>query len=58
MDNSEMNWTDVRIQYTGQIAQGLLERASSWASRLTDDFLYKKIATLSVKITDALIEEL
>ena len=53
-----VDWEKVRIDYAGQIAQGVLERSSSWTSKLADDILYKKIAKHSVALADALIEEL
>ena len=53
-----IDWEKVRIDYAGQIAQGMLERSSSWTSKLADDILYKKIAKHSVALADALIEGL
>ena len=53
-----VDWEKVRIDYAGQIAQGIVERDTSWTSKIADDLLYKKVAKHCVALDDALIEEL
>lgn len=53
-----VDWEKVRIELTGQIAQGIVERDTSWTSKIADDLLYKKVAKHCVALADALIEEL
>ena len=53
-----VDWEKVRIELTGQIAQGIVERDTSWTSKIADDLMYKKVAKHCVTLADALIEEL
>jgi len=53
-----MDWNDVRVQLTGQILQGLLERDSGIISKIADEVLYKELAKFSVNLANATIEEL
>jgi hypothetical protein len=47
-----------RLQLAGQVLQGLLERDTGWTSKILDDVFYKKLAEHTVKIVDAVLEEL
>jgi hypothetical protein len=42
----------------GQVLQGLLERDTGWASKIIDDVFYERLAKHTVKIVDAVLEEL
>ena len=49
---------ELRIQLARQVLQGLLERDTGWSSKILDDVFYERLAKHTVKIVDAVIEEL
>lgn len=53
-----MDWDNVRITLTGLAIQAMLERDSSWESKVISDVFYKTFAKHCVRIADACVEEL
>lgn len=53
-----MDWDNVRITLTGLAMQAMLERDSSWESKVISDVFYKTLAKHFVRIADACVEEL
>ena len=56
-----MKLTDLqttRIQLAGLALQGMLERESSWSSKIISDLMYEKLAKHCVKMADAVLKEL
>lgn len=53
-----MNIEEQRLMLCGQILQGLLERDTSWTSKLLDDVFYERLAKHTVKIADSVLAEL
>lgn len=47
-----------RIQLAGLALQGMLERESSWSSKIISDLMYEKLAKHCVKMADAVLKEL
>jgi hypothetical protein len=47
-----------RIQLAGLALQGMLERESSWSSKIISDLMYEKLAKHCVKMADAILKEL
>ena len=47
-----------RLILAGQILNGLLERDNSWTSKILDDVFYERLAKHTVKLVDAVLEEL
>lgn len=47
-----------RLQLAGQVLQGLLERDTGWTSKILDDVFYERLAKHTVKIVDAVLNEL
>lgn len=50
--------TKARIQLAGMALQGMLERESSWPSKLVSDVFCKTLARHCVKLADAIIDEI
>ena len=48
----------IRIQFAGLALQGMIERESSWSSKIVSDIMYEKMAKHCVKIADAVLKEL
>lgn len=49
---------DTRIQLAGLAMQGMIERESSWSSKIISDLMYDKIAKHCVRLADAVLREL
>ena len=47
-----------RIQLSGLALQGMIERESSWSSKIISDLMYEKLAKHCVKMADAVLKEL
>ena len=47
-----------RIQLAGLALQGMIERESSWSSKIISDLMYEKLAKHCVKMADAVLKEL
>lgn len=47
-----------RIQLAGLAMQGMIERESSWSSKIISDLMYEKLAKHCVKMADAVLKEL
>ena len=47
-----------RIQLAGLALQGMLERESSWSSKIISDLMYEKLAKHCIKMADAVLKEL
>ena len=47
-----------RIQFAGLALQGMIERESSWSSKIISDLMYEKLAKHCVKMADAVLKEL
>ena len=47
-----------RIQLAGLALQGMIERESSWSSKIISDLMYEKLAKHCVKMADAVMKEL
>lgn len=47
-----------RLQLAGLALQGMIERESSWSSKIVSDLMYEKLAKHCVKLSDAVLREL
>ena len=47
-----------RIQLAGLALQGMLERESSWSSKIISDLMYEKLAKHCIKMADAVLKKL
>ena len=55
---SEEERFKIRLQLSGLAMQAMVERETSWSSKIASDMFYHKIAKHSVALADAVLDEL